>query len=188
MLLGSVSDYLDASPNYWAPLLDDSPGEPAQLHEPPPPSTKPSHSIFKSSSSFINKPLFMSVHWRDTMILRRKVRKLREKLARSMAKHALDDRATEAAAARLADHDAKNEDHKAKTHPTLVTDRMADALPRDGKSSSAGVSNRRFSRDPRPQPSIATKDTLATDGDRSVAPLPPEGSRALAMSAMDHGW
>ena len=61
----------------------------------------------------------MSVHWRDTMILRRKARKLREKLARSMAKHALEDRAMEAAAARLTDHDAKNEDHKAKTHPAL---------------------------------------------------------------------
>ena len=55
----------------------------------------------------------MSVHWRDTMILRRKARKLREKLARSMAKHALND------AARLTDHDAKNDDHKAKTHPAL---------------------------------------------------------------------
>ena len=99
-----------------------------------------------------------------------------------MAKRALDDRAT---AARLEDHDAKNEDHDAKTDPALVTDRMADALPRDGKPSSAGVSNQRFSRDPRPKPSIATKDTSAMKGDRSVAPLPPDGPRALAMSATE---
>jgi len=83
-------------------------------------------------------------------------------------------------------------DH-AKTATTLVTDRMADALPRaDGKPSSAGVSNQRFSRDPRPKPSLATKDTLATSSDRSVAPLPPDGPHAPrpynTNIRTDHGW
>ena len=54
LLLGSFSDYLDAFPNYWAPLYDNSSGEPAQLHEPPPTSTKPLNSIIKTSTSFIH--------------------------------------------------------------------------------------------------------------------------------------
>ena len=142
LLLELVSTYLDASPNYWAPLLDDTSGEePAQLHEPPPPSSKPSHSIIKTSSTFIHKPSSTSIHWRDTMILKRKARKLRERAAKkSMAERAHRDRATTATAAGLADH--------AKTATTLVTDRMADALPRaDGKTFECwGVKSTLFSR------------------------------------------
>ena len=73
------------------------------------------------------------------------------------------------------------------THPALVTDRMADALPRDGKSSSAGVSHQRFSRDPRPQ-TFYTDERYFGDGRRQICCSSPAGRFARIGEVSDGPW